>query len=110
MIGTLGSGVWHGVLDPIGGVEGERPHDIISQVLPLPANDHARVVLDLPRSSHIILELFSSAGEQVLGPSERDLAAGTHALELDLSTLPAGVYIYRITAGGTSTSGRIVKR
>lgn len=80
---------------------------------PNPATGSASVVLDLPSPAEVRVEVYDTAGRQVLGASAGVLAAGAgHRVPLDLAGFPAGVYVYRVTAqlGGSaqSASGQLV--
>ena len=79
---------------------------------PNPAVSASDILVDLPSASQVQVEVYDSSGRRVLDASSR-LAAGTGLrVPLQLGTLPAGVYVYRVTAevGGLpqSASGRVV--
>ncbi len=75
---------------------------------PNPASAGTRVLLDLPDPAHVRVEVFDAAGRRVRLSADADLSAGAgHAISLDTVSLPAGVYLYRVTAslpGGTETA------
>ncbi len=79
---------------------------------PNPATSTAHILVDLPTASEVQVEMYDTVGRRVLDVSSR-LAAGVGLrVPLQLGALPAGVYVYRVTAqlGGSpqSAAGRVV--
>ena len=80
---------------------------------PNPATSSAEVVLDLPAASEVRVQVYDTAGRRVVDTSAGVLSAGARRrVPLALGTLPAGVYVYRVTAqsgnAAESASGRLV--
>ena len=76
---------------------------------PNPARERATVRLSIPEGTaggEVRLRLYD-----VLGRAVRTVAApaeaGRHALQLDTSRLPSGMYFLRLTAGGTSKTQQV---
>ncbi|MCX6639373.1 MAG: T9SS type A sorting domain-containing protein [bacterium] len=66
----------------------------------------------MPQAAQVTLEVFDVNGRVVwvqhVEPLQEWYPAGSHEIQFDGSGLPSGVYIYRLTAGATSTSGKMV--
>ena len=78
---------------------------------PNPSAGVVTVRFDLPQTTALAVHVFDALGREVLTVAPTTVAAGSdHALRLDLSSLPGGVYLYRLDAGaglGVAT-GRLV--
>ncbi len=80
---------------------------------PNPFNPTTRIVFDLPADADIEVQIVDLLGRAVQQLSMTSVPAGAgRSLEVDASHLPAGTYIYRVTAnanGNLSTqTGRMV--
>ena len=81
----------------------------LSNLQPNPVNDAAFFSLQLPEAARARLEIFDLAGRQ-LHAQTADFQAGTSRLEVPVRTLgSAGAYLYRVTVGSQTWSGRFVK-
>lgn len=76
----------------------------LTQNSPNPASTTTSVRFRLPRAGHARLTLVSSSGRTVAVPLDRTLEAGDHTLQIDLSGLPSGAYLYRLEAAGRVAS------
>ncbi len=72
----------------------------LSAVHPNPVRGRAAFTLSLARPERVTVAVFDVLGRRVAVLHEGPLAAGAHALTLDGSALPAGVYLVR-AAGET---------
>ncbi len=75
------------------------------RIYPIPAREKVTVVLKVKPSSPIAVQLFDLIGQPVL---VRNAASGPQ-VELDVSELPTGIYLYRAVAEGRTFTGRLVK-
>ncbi|MFK7845924.1 MAG: kelch repeat-containing protein [Rhodothermales bacterium] len=80
---------------------------------PNPFNPTTRISFDLPQDAAISIQVMDMLGREVLVQQIPNVAAGSHrSLEINASELPAGTYVYRVTAslpGETfSSTGRMV--
>jgi hypothetical protein len=88
---------------------GTRPRAFaLAAIAPNPVRDAAAVTFALPKSCHTTLALFDVAGRRVATPVDADMAPGEYRVPIDASALPAGVYIYRLTAGEFAAAKRMV--
>src|SRR5690606_23492083 len=70
------------------------------EVVPNPARGAAVVALTLPQPGAVSASVYDVLGRRVALLHEGPLAAGRHALALDGASLPPGVYVVRVAAGG----------
>ncbi|MCX6641152.1 MAG: T9SS type A sorting domain-containing protein [bacterium] len=75
---------------------------------PNPFNPTTTIRFTLPQAAHVVLEVFDIhsrvAGVQHVEP----LQSGAHEIQFDGSGLPSGVYLYRLTTGENTASGKMV--
>jgi hypothetical protein len=76
-------------------------------VSPNPASGQAALAFALPDADEVRVSLYDVLGRAVAAVGAGRLEAGPHRLGLDLSALPPGVYVWRLTAGGHVESGRL---
>ncbi len=68
----------------------------LDQNYPNPFNPTTTIGYALPNRSHVILSVYSTLGEKVAEPVNRDQDAGYHAIAFDGSKLASGAYYCRI--------------
>lgn len=73
---------------------------MLGENYPNPAVSRTTLPVTLARSGHVSLSVVTANGREVGRTDERDLSAGTHALDVDTRDLPSGVYWCRLSAGG----------
>jgi len=79
-----------------------------SSVSPNPATDRIRVRFTLDEPGQVRTGLYDVRGERVLEQSQELSQTGEHAQMIETSSLPNGVYLYRITSnGGTIGNGMV---
>ncbi len=54
----------------------------------------------LPRSAHVVLKVYDVRGREVKTLVDREQPAGWQYVEVDAADFAAGIYFYRINAGG----------
>jgi 1,4-alpha-glucan branching enzyme len=89
-----------------GGAEGEAGFALAS-VFPNPTTGRATVRYTLPEAADVRLDAYDVLGRRVATLAEGVQAAGAHEAPLDASSLPAGVYVLRLTAGSRTTTARV---
>jgi hypothetical protein len=87
----------------------------LAQNAPNPFGSATTVRFAVPAEGPVNLEVFDVAGRRVARLVDRVLVAGSHAATWDGrdasgSRVASGVYLYRLTAGGQSTSREMVLR
>jgi plastocyanin len=74
---------------------------------PNPAREQTAIRFTLAAGADVRLAVYDALGREVAVLVEGPLAAGAHTAPLDARALPAGVYVYRLTAGGQAAAGRL---
>lgn len=77
-------------------------------VTPDPFNPTTAISYQLSANSHVSLQVYDTAGRLVTTLVDGWREAGTHEVTFDGSRLPSGVYLYTLSAGGQSSSGKMV--
>ncbi len=87
-----------------------RDFQICASVYPNPFNPTTVIRFDLPHAAKVKLDVFDVGGRRVGVDlaSTRVYSPGAHEITFDGSGLPSGVYIYRLTAGEYTASGKMV--
>lgn len=78
----------------------------LRQNYPNPFARTSTIEFALPEREHVTLTVFDVTGRRVATLADRVMEAGAHRIAWDASTLPAGVYLYRLRAGAHSASFR----
>lgn len=76
-------------------------------VYPNPAQDLANINFTLPTSENVALSVYDLAGKMVSNQTIGKMAAGKQNIEVNTSTLDAGIYFVRIAAGNINQTVRI---
>jgi hypothetical protein len=92
-------------LDAIGGTKAAFA---LYPTSPNPASGTVTFRFSVPDASKGELAVYDIAGRKVKTVAEGAFAAGEHAVTSDLSTVPPGVYIYRLAAGGETAVKKLV--
>ncbi len=71
----------------------------LHQNYPNPFNPSTTIRFDLPRSSHVNLEIFCVSGRRVAVLIDGEMPPDAHEVVFDASGLASGVYIYRLRTG-----------
>jgi len=72
----------------------------LSQNYPNPFNPSTMIAFKLAVDSKVSLKVFDVLGQEVASLLNGNLAAGSHQVNFDASSLNSGVYMYRIEASG----------
>jgi hypothetical protein len=80
----------------------------VDQNYPNPFNPSTTVRYGLPTREHVTLSVFNTIGQQVsiLQSGEQD--PGYHEVKFDGSSLPSGVYFYRMQAGSFTETKKLL--
>lgn len=90
-------------------VEGDLPSSVVlGGAYPNPTTGRMRFVYGLPAAQHVSLKVYDVMGREVATVVDAMQAAANYEASFDGSGLAAGVYVYRLTAGGRSVSRTVV--
>lgn len=70
----------------------------LSQNYPNPFNPATRIEFALPKESKVMIEVFNLLGARVATLVDETRSAGYHVVAFDASSMPSGLYIYRLAA------------
>ncbi len=94
---------------PVEVVEPVRPQGYaLLQNYPNPFNPSTTISFTLPSAAMTVLAIYDVMGRQVSIVVSEDLSAGTHARQWNAAGVPAGVYYYRLIAGGFTETRKLV--
>jgi hypothetical protein len=72
----------------------------LSQNYPNPFNPSTKIKYSIPEKSEVQIKVFNVLGEKIKTLVNEEKPAGEYEVEFDGSTLPSGVYLYQLQAGG----------
>ena len=72
---------------------------LLMQNYPNPFNPSTTIEYTLNRGGHVNLSVFNITGQKVGVLVDREQTSGRHSITFDASSLPSGVYFYRLTSG-----------
>jgi len=71
----------------------------LHQNFPNPYNPTTTITYSLPIKSQVDLVIYNTLGESVTQLVNEEQEAGKYSVEFDATTLPSGIYFYRIQTG-----------
>ncbi len=80
----------------------------LNQNYPNPFNPTTTLSFDVPKASHVTLEVYNVLGQKVLTLIDEELDANTHEVEFDGSSISSGIYFYRLNAGDFTDTKKMV--
>jgi len=75
---------------------------------PNPFNPTTEIQFTLSEANHVSLAVYDLQGREVARLVDAQQGAGSHTATFDASGLPTGTYLYRLTVGATTVTGRMV--
>lgn len=78
------------------------------QNIPNPANGSTLIKYDLSKNSDINLTIFDVTGRKVFDKSENDVTAGSHKMNIDVTSFSKGAYFYTLTANGHQVTKKMI--
>jgi hypothetical protein len=80
----------------------------LGQNYPNPFNPSTRISYAVPQTGLVTLKVFNLLGMEVATLFSGDQVAGTHEVTFNASQLSSGVYFYRLEAGKTTLTRKMV--
>lgn len=91
------------------GIENNSQVSVLS-AYPNPFRVNTNIAFELKNTSEVTLQLFDLSGKMVMQRNAGIMNSGLNRIEVDGTSLPAGVYYYTLTINGETTSAhKIVK-
>jgi hypothetical protein len=106
-MGAYGGGIISqvGVDDP----PGELPQNLsLSQNHPNPFNPNTTISYNLPKTSHVSLEIYDILGRKVTTLINEEQSAGPHQAVWNANDVASGLYFYRLQAGEHSETRKML--
>ncbi len=87
-----------------------KPVDIAKDVTvsPNPASEYTNVQVMLNNSGKVEVNVYDVMGKLVLANNYGQQSTGSHIYKINTSSLPAGVYVFNVQAGGSQTSKKVI--
>ncbi|HYG70431.1 MAG TPA: T9SS type A sorting domain-containing protein, partial [Anaeromyxobacteraceae bacterium] len=79
----------------------------LTEAHPNPSRNWSRLTLEVAEAQGVTAEVYDGLGRRVAVLLDGAVEAGTHALAFDGSSLPAGVYVVRVTAESFVATRRV---
>lgn len=81
---------------------------VLSQNYPNPFNPSTKIQFSIPKSSFVKLTINDVLGHEKDILVNEQLSTGSYSLDFNASTLPSGVYFYKITAGDFTETRKMI--
>ena len=75
---------------------------------PNPFRASTSIRFDLPQPTPVRLDVYNAVGARVATVVDGTLPPGRHAVTWESDSLPAGLYVYRLQAGGETVTRTMV--
>ena len=80
----------------------------VSQNRPNPFNNFTQVDIRLTNTADVSIEVINAIGQKVYTQNYGKLQGGMHTLDIDASSLEAGVYFYTVFTGTSSVTNKMI--
>ena len=81
---------------------------LLNEVYPNPSYDKGQISFYLPEQEHVALDIVDISGKLMKNVIGGDFEAGSYEFEVDLHSLAAGLYLYRLKAGEAQLTKRLM--
>lgn len=78
-------------------------------LFPNPSHSGNTLVIDLAEPTSLVVDLYTISGQLVRSVWSGKADSGTHHIESNISDLPDGVYLYRVSTDNATTTKRFIK-
>lgn len=89
--------------------EAETPQELIlQQNYPNPFNPTTTINYSIPQTSHVVMKVYNSLGQEVSTLVDRRQSAGAHSIRWNAANVSSGVYFYKIFVGSDVYTRKMV--
>lgn len=81
---------------------------LLGQNYPNPFNPTTTINFSIPKNSYVFLKIFNDLGKEVRTLVNGVKPSGNYQIEFDASTLPSGVYYYRLQCGDFAETKKLI--
>jgi hypothetical protein len=81
---------------------------VLHQNYPNPFNPVTTIGFELAKAGRVSLKIFNLLGQEAATLVDEERSAGSHTVEWDAANFSTGVYVYRLQAGGTVATRKLV--
>ncbi len=81
---------------------------MLDQNYPNPFNPSTMVAFNLPEAGEVSLAVYDVTGKKIMEAVKGYFAAGKHSVKLDMSSLPSGMYLYRLVSGEFTATKKMI--
>ncbi len=79
------------------------------EIYPNPTTGQVTIELSMLSDAPVVVKVTSVLGQKMIELNQGTLSEGEHFLNLDLSPLPAGLYVVNVKTGQQINSYKIIK-
>jgi photosystem II stability/assembly factor-like uncharacterized protein len=80
----------------------------LSQNFPNPFNPVTAIKYNVPNKSFIVMKVYNSVGKEIVELVNEVKAGGVYEVKFDASSLPSGVYYYKLTSENYSETKKMI--
>ncbi len=80
----------------------------LSQNFPNPFNPSTQIFFSIPEQKIVSLKIYNLLGEEVDEIVNKEFSAGKYTINYNASTLPSGIYYYKIIAGSFTQTKKLL--
>jgi hypothetical protein len=80
----------------------------LSQNYPNPFNPSTKIKYQIPELSFVTLKVYDVLGNEVAALVNEEKPVGSYELEFNATSLPSGIYFYRLQAGSFVETKKMV--
>ncbi len=98
----------HAESDVAGSVRGADDSGLLVDISPNPASEQINIEFYIEKSAFVNLGLYTLDGRKIIEFQKGFMESGNHQIDYQLSTIPSGLYLVRLAAGGVTVINNII--